>query len=69
MALTAAGRRWLDDQRVADPDPRQLELPWGGRSPRALTKAAQAFRLSLEAATLDEDAMIDQQYQRFLHGC
>jgi len=65
MAMTAAGRKLLELARIADPRP---DEPWGGRSPRTLTKAFKRFSFSLEAATLDEDAMIDQQYQRFLHG-
>ena len=67
--MTAAGRRLLDAMRVADSkDPRQRELPWEGRSPRVLTKAYQRFNLRREAAPLDEDGMIDEQYRRFQNG-
>ena len=66
--MTRAGRSLLDAMRVEDP--RQLELPWGGRSPRDLTRAARMFRFSNEATPLDEvDALIDEQYRRFLGSC
>jgi len=71
MAMTDAGRAWLDAKRVADStDPRQLELnlPWGGRSPRVLTRAYERFTLRREALPLDEDAATDEQYRRFLSG-
>jgi len=66
--MTQAGREWLDRERVADPDPAQIELPWGGRSPRVLTKAYQRFTLTArgDAADLDLDDLIEEQYRRFL---
>ena len=68
MAITLAGRRRLEAFRKAE-EIGQLELPWGGKSPRDLTRSAIAFRFRLEAATLDEeDAKIDEQYRRFSHG-
>ena len=69
MAITEAGRLALDKLRVSDPRQLDLDLPWNGRSPRALTKGAEIGRLRSEAATLNEaDAVIDEQYRRFLHG-
>ncbi len=64
--MTREGRAILDAMRLESGlDP---ELPWGGRSPRALTKAYEKFTLRRDASPLDEDAMIDEQYRRFLHG-
>jgi len=67
--MTSEGRRALDELRQADEDPRQLSLPWGGRSPRCLTKAYARFSLPARAATLDEffdEDIIDEQHRRFL---
>ena len=66
--MTAAGRKVLDDQRQLNP---QHHLPWGGRSPRELTRAHAMFSLAPKATTLDEvavwdDAVIEGQYRRFL---
>ncbi len=70
MAMTDAGRRKLDEMRQAKPDPRQLKLPWGGRSPRALTRAANDPRFRLETSSIDEvgDRLIDEQCRRHFHG-
>ncbi len=45
--MTQAGREALDWFRRLDGyvDGGQLELPWGGRSPRVLTRGYQRFRL------------------------
>ena len=73
--ITAAGRKALDEARIqqAVEDPRQLELPWEGRSPRAmiqegLDRRIEAVRFSHAATPLDEDQMLDEQYRRFTHG-
>ena len=63
--MTPEGRARLDELRQEAPD---NSLPWGGRSPRVLTKAYERFTLRREAAPLDEDAMLDEQYQRFLQS-
>ncbi len=67
--MTLAGRMALDElRRSGEVDPR---LPWGGRSPRALTKAHERFRLESRGDDADpdfDDAVLDEQYQRFLHG-
>ncbi len=64
MAITRAGTAALDELRQeAGLDE---SLPWGGRSPRVLTKAYQRFTLRREAAPLDEEAGLDEQYRRFL---
>ncbi len=64
MAITRAGTAALDELRQeAGLDE---SLPWGGRSPRVLTKAYQRFTLRREAAPLDEEADLDEQYRRFL---
>ncbi len=73
MAMTGRGRAFLDRLRKKDPSPEQRELPWGGRSPRALTRAFNLFRLGHETTTVNEvvdpdDAKIDEQYRRFIHG-
>ncbi len=64
--MTPEGRRALDKLRLNQG--LQHELPWGGRSPRALTKAYERFTLRQEALPLDElgDEEIDEQYRRFL---
>ncbi len=69
--ITPAGRRILDFLRRVDPTPEQLELPWGGRSPRELTRAAQAFNfqsLDDDATASADDLMLDEQCRRHLHG-
>jgi hypothetical protein len=63
--MTPEGRARLDELRQEASD---NSLPWGGRSPRVLTKAYERFTLRREAAPLDEDAMLDEQYQRFLQS-
>ena len=65
MSMTRAGREELDRYRQLDLDDKQ---PWGGRSPRALTKAFRRFSLRQEALPLDElgDEELDEQYRRFL---
>jgi len=68
--MTDAGRAALDKLRQEAPDE---SLPWGGRSPRVLTKAYKRFTLRDETTTVDEcgdwgDALIDEQYRRFTHG-
>ncbi len=66
--LTAAGRAALDALRQEQG--LDEKLPWGGRSPRVLTKAYQRFTLEPEASSPDElcDEMLDEQYRRFLNG-
>ncbi len=66
MGLTKRGVALLDELRVKEG--LQLELPWGGRSPRVLTAAYQRFTLKDDAAPLDEffeEVLIDEQYRRF----
>jgi len=67
--LTLAGRIALDElRRLQGLDE---SLPWGGRSPRALTRAHERFRLRLsrDDADLDsDDRRIDEQYLRFAKG-
>ena len=67
--ITEAGRLELDRLRSLEGlDPSK---PWGGRSPRALTKAHMTRRFSREAAPLDEffdEAVINEQYRRFQNG-
>ncbi len=50
--MTDAGRARLDALRVQALDPR---LPWGGRSPRVLTRAYKKFTLRCDATPLDEE--------------
>ena len=65
--MTREGRAVLDELRVRGGlDPR---LPWGGRSPRVLTRAYAQFILRREVAPLDEffdEEVLDEQYRRFL---
>ena len=50
--MTREGRAVFDELRIRQGlDPR---LPWGGRSPRSLTKAYARFSLRHEALPLDE---------------
>ena len=69
--MTDEGRLKLDALRKEDVDPRQLELPWGGRSPRCLTEAHERFILRRDAAPLDEelsDVELDEQSRRDQYG-
>jgi len=51
--LTRAGVVKLDELRVKQGlDPK---MPWGGRSPRVLTKAYKRFSLKHVLTTLDEE--------------
>ena len=69
MAITHHGLRRLDSLRRSqglDPD-----LPWGGRSPRLLTRAWEFFRFVRETATLDEwptEEAIEEQCRRHHYG-
>jgi len=64
MAMTPEGRAALDELRQeAGLDE---SLPWGGRSPRALTRAHKIYILRHEASPPEEDAMLEDQYRRFL---
>ena len=49
------------------------KLPWGGRSPRVLTRAWNLFTLGRETTTVVEecdlgDREIDEQCRRHFHG-
>jgi len=69
--MTPEGRAVLDKLRVSQGlDP---SLPWGGRSPRELTRVALGVNLKPlgDDATdfsPEEDARIEEQYRRFNHG-
>ena len=69
--MTPAGRKLLDELRQAEADPLQLSLPWGGRSPRVLTRSYQRFTLEAQdddANGFFDDEVLDDQYRRFNHG-
>ncbi len=65
--MSKRGREVLDELRVSqglDPD-----LPWGGRSPRVLTRAYREFSLEPrgdDAGPDFDEEVIDDQYRRFL---
>ncbi len=66
--MTAAGRLFLDACRIGQLD---LSLPWGGRSPRVLTKAYEEYTLRCVATPLDEwldDEELDEQCRRHHYG-
>jgi len=65
MTLTETGRAVLDALRIKQG--LDSDLPWGGRSPRVLTKAYQRFNLRCETAPSDEfdDEIVDERYRRF----
>ncbi len=66
--MTRAGRELLDEKRSENLDPK---LPWGGRSPRALTTVDERIRLRREATRLEEkgdDSLVEEQCRRHLHG-
>jgi len=68
--MTAAGRKALEELRKAE-ELGQLELPWEGRSPRDLTRAAAQFRLKAQdddVEALSEDERLDEQCRRHFHG-
>ena len=53
----------------ADPTADQQLVPWNGQSPRDLTEANERISLVREGASLmAEDAKIDEQCRRHLHG-
>jgi len=78
MALTQAGERALrrmvqldltEGLIAADPTADQGIVPWDGRSPRDLTTVAERISLGHEGASLnEEDARIEEQCRRHLHG-
>ncbi len=68
--MTPEGRAVLDALRQEVP---VKYLPWGGRSPRVLTKAYQRFTLRDATATIEEigdwdEELIEEQNRRFLNG-
>ncbi len=66
--VTAEGRRRLDALRLLDPS---SEEPWGGRSPRVLTRGYELFSLSHEETTFEtvwDDTVLDQQCRRHHYG-
>ncbi len=78
MALTDAGRRLLTHGKTQDmfeelirrdPTSAQGLLPWDGKSPRDLTEYQLRISLGHEGASLNaEDAQIEEQCRRHLHG-
>ena len=65
--ITGPGRRLLDELRLSHG--LDESLPWGGRSPRALTEAHQRFRLKPrgdDAHWFFHEEEQDEQYRRFL---
>jgi len=78
MAISARGRRILQYGKTADMFARLAEAdptadqridPWNGQSPRDLTEASIRFSLGHEGASLNaEDARIEEQCRRHLHG-
>ena len=78
MAITEAGRRRLrfgaqlelfEGLLLRDPTSPQGLEPWDGRSPRELTEAHNRFSLAQEGREPNaEDAIIDEQCRRHLHG-
>jgi len=67
--MTDAGRAALDKHRIEQGlDPK---LPWGGRSPRVLTRAYERFTLEPlgdDAIDFSDDGMIEEQDRRFHYG-
>ncbi len=67
--MTLAGRIALDElRRLQGLDDK---LPWGGRSPRALTRAYEAFRLEPrgdDAEPIFDEEVTEEQYRRFKYG-
>ncbi len=72
--MTAAGRLALDGYRQLELeliDEVDRRVPWGGRSPRVLTKAHQTFRLQPRGEDADpgpDDSFIDEQSRRDQYG-
>ena len=67
--MTPEGLARLDEYRRSALDP---SLPWGGRSPRVLTRAYERFTLRERAVRLDDywlpDIETDEQARRFLQA-
>ncbi len=71
--MTEAGRLALDGYRQLELDGQEQDsrVPWGGRSPRALTKAHEQFRLrprGEDAHPSPEDIHLDEQSRRDQYG-
>ncbi len=69
MAMTREGRAVLDRLRVEQGlDP---SLPWGGRSPRCLTRAYERFTFKARDDDVNgffDEEVINEQCRRHLHG-
>jgi len=67
--MTPEGRKRLEAYR-REVEEGQLELPWGGRSPRELTDAYKRFSLSArdDAEVIWDDRLLEEQHRRFRHG-
>ncbi len=66
--MTPKGREVLEQLRIEEGlDPR---LPWGGRSPRSLTQAALARKLSQRDDDVDREAdeMLEEMCRRHQYG-
>ncbi len=64
--MTAAGRKALDELRQSEG--LDASLPWGGRSPRCLTRAYERFSLEPlgdDANEFFNEGVLDEQYERF----
>jgi len=69
--MTPAGLEALDQLRLEQHLPDSDQLPWGGRSPRVLTRAWNRFRFVRETATLDEwpeESTLEEQSRRDQYG-
>jgi len=67
--MTPAGRKALHELRLSQG--LDESLPWGGRSPRDLTYSYQRFILEPrgdDATGFADEALIEEQYRRFLQG-
>ncbi len=66
--MTPAGRARLDALRQ-EAVGSICNLPWGGRSPRVLTRAYEKFTLRREDAEMSaEERHVEEQYRRFLQS-
>ena len=69
--ITPYGRRSLEGLRAKDLDPK---LPWGGRSPRTLTRVATEFNLELRSDDVNRelrevsDEEVDEMCRRHSNG-
>ncbi len=66
--ITSYGRKMLEFLRVLEAGPRE---PWGGRSPRSLTRGSQIDIFESQdddVKAIFDDQVVEDQERRFFNG-